>query len=60
MPTDLLVIVLQVDDAQTAEAKLRGGFEEQLPVMLQRKVHEVRAQLVTPKDVLATNVSASM
>ena len=45
MPTDLLVIVLQVDDAQTAEAKLRDGFEEELPIMLQRKVHQVRTQL---------------
>ena len=60
MPTDLLVIVLQVDDAQTAEAKLRDGFEEELPIMLQRKVHQVRAQLVAPKCVLVTNTSASM
>ena len=44
---DLLVIGVQVNDAQTAEAKLRDGFEEELPIMLQRKAHEVRAQLVT-------------
>ena len=60
MSTDLLVIVLQVDDAQTADAKLRDGFEEELPIMLQRKVHQVRAQLVAPKCALVTNTSASM
>ena len=39
---------------------LMNDLEEELPIMLQRKVHEVRPQLVAPKCVPVTSVSASM
>ena len=48
MPIALLLYGVQVGDVQTAEDTLCDGLEEQLPIMLQRKFHEVRSKLRTP------------
>ena len=43
MPIALLLYGVQVGDIHTAEDTRCDGLEEQLPIMLQRKVQEVHS-----------------
>ena len=47
MPIALLLHGMHVANVQTAEDTLCDGLEDQLPIMLQRKVQEVHAYLLT-------------